>query len=407
MSYTYTIGITVEEHDTFVKNSHQANLLQSSSWADVKVGWQNERLGFYKDGKLVAVASVLIRKLLSPASFTVIYIPRGPVMDYQDKELVSFVLTSLKEFGNLHRSIFIKFDPFLLLSKRDMDGKIEDSQQTFEIKDLLVDLGCNWSGRSEMMGDTIQPTHHAVLYKDVFSENSLHKRVRQNIRTARNKGLEISIGREELLDDFSELLKKTEARKNIHLRGIDYYEKLLTTYPESSYITLSTLDLPARLKDLNKQLEKNIADAAKFTEKTKPGKIENNKQEYKRLSEEIAFLQEKVDAGNKIVPLSGTLVLEFGNTAENIYAGMDEDYRRYQPAILTWFETANHAFERGAEWQNMGGIENSLDGGLYNFKSKFNPRIEQFIGEFNLPVSPFYGLANFAYKVRKKLRSKH
>ena len=40
---------------------------------------------------------------------------------------------------------------------------------------------------------------------------------------------------------------------------------------------------------------------------------------------------------------------------------MDEDYRRYQPAILTWYETANHAFERGAEWQNMGGIENSLD----------------------------------------------
>ena len=56
---------------------------------------------------------------------------------------------------------------------------------------------------------------------------------------------------------------------------------------------------------------------------------------------------------------------------------------------------------------HMGGIENSLDGGLYNFKSKFNPRIEQFIGEFNLPVSPLYGPANFAYKLRKKLRSKH
>ena len=121
----------------------------------------------------------------------------------------------------------------------------------------------------------------------------------------------------------------------------------------------------------------------------------------------MTFLQEKVDAGNKTVPLSGTLVLEFGKTSENIYAGMDEDYRRYQPAILTWYETANHAFERGAEWQNMGGIENSLDGGLYNFKSKFNPRIEQFIGEFNLPVSPLYGPANFAYKLRKKLRSKH
>ena len=86
---------------------------------------------------------------------------------------------------------------------------------------------------------------------------------------------------------------------------------------------------------------------------------------------------------------------------------MDEDYRRYQPAILTWYETANHAFERGAEWQNMGGIENSLDGGLYNFKSKFNPRIEQFIGEFNLqlalytdqPILPINSVRNYVANI--------
>ena len=69
-----------------------------------------------------------------------------------------------------------------------------------------------------------------------------------------------------------------------------------TSVPESG-----TVLFPARLKDLNKQLEKNIADAAKFTEKTKPGKIENNKQEHKRLKEEIDFLQEKVDAGRSRV----------------------------------------------------------------------------------------------------------
>ena len=26
---------------------------------------------------------------------------------------------------------------------------------------------------------------------------------------------------------------------------------------------------------------------------------------------------------------------------------MDEEFRRYQPAILTWYETAQHAFDRG------------------------------------------------------------
>ncbi len=36
---------------------------------------------------------------------------------------------------------------------------------------------------------------------------------------------------------------------------------------------------------------------------------------------------------------------------------MDEEFRRYQPAILTWYETAQHAFDRGASWQNMGALK--------------------------------------------------
>ena len=51
---------------------------------------------------------------------------------------------------------------------------------------------------------------------------------------------------------------------------------------------------------------------------------------------------------------------------------MDEDYRRYQPAILTWFETANHAFERGAEWQNMGGIETLPIKSVKNYAANIN-----------------------------------
>ncbi|HEL1768686.1 TPA: peptidoglycan bridge formation glycyltransferase FemA/FemB family protein, partial [Streptococcus suis] len=99
MVYTYKIGISEVEHDGFLKQSPQVNLLQSSQWAKVKNEWYNERLGFFKDGELVAVASVLLRKLIVPASFTFMYIPWGPVMDYQDQELVAFVLASLKKYG--------------------------------------------------------------------------------------------------------------------------------------------------------------------------------------------------------------------------------------------------------------------------------------------------------------------
>ena len=403
--YTYKIGISAQEHDDFVKQSSQTNLLQSASWAKVKDNWDNERIGFYKNNQLVASASILIKPL--PLSMTMLYIPRGPIMDYQDQELLHFVLTSLKKFAKTKKALFIKFDPSLFLVQAQIGEDKKEQQETLDVIQNLQKAGAIWVGRTESLDETIQPRFQANIYKDNFSEELLSKSTRQAIRTARNKGIQVQFGGKELLDDFSTLMKKTENRKSIHLRGKDYYQKLLDTYPEHSYITLASIDLNERLESLQAQKAKAEKEASKFTEKTKPGKIENNKQEQKRLQEEMDFLSEKIAQGVTTVPLSGTLVLEYGATSENIYAGMDEEYRRYQPALLTWYETAKHAFDRGANWQNMGGVENDLDGGLYHFKSKFNPTIEEFVGEFNLPTNPLYHLSNLAYTLRKKFRSKH
>ncbi|MFS9051435.1 aminoacyltransferase [Streptococcus anginosus] len=403
--YTYKIGISAQEHDDFVKASSQTNLLQSASWAKVKDNWDNERIGFYKNDQLVASASILIKPL--PLGMTMLYIPRGPIMDYHDQELLQFVLNSLKQFAKTKKALFIKFDPSLFLVQAQIGEDRKEQQETLDVIQNLQKAGAIWVGRTESLDETIQPRFQANIYKDNFSEELLSKSTRQAIRTARNKGIQVQFGGKELLDDFSALMKKTENRKSIHLRGQDYYQKLLDTYPEHSYITLASIDLNERLESLQAQKVKAEKEASKFTEKTKPGKIENNKQEQKRLQEEMNFLSEKIAQGTTNVPLSGTLVLEYGATSENIYAGMDEEYRRYQPALLTWYETAKHAFDRGANWQNMGGVENDLDGGLYHFKSKFNPTIEEFVGEFNLPTNPLYHLSNLAYTLRKKFRSKH
>ena len=402
--YSYKIGITAEEHDEFVKNSPQTNLLQSSDWAKIKDNWGNERLGIYQDQKLVAVASILIQPL--PLGFTMLYIPRGPIMDYQNSQLVSFMLQSIKTYAKSKRAVFAKFDPSLFLRKGLIGQEVKDQEATLAIIQSLKECGAEWVGRTEDMGETIQPRFQANIYKEYFTEDQLSKSTKQAIRTARNKGVEVIFGGTELLDEFAALMKKTEARKGIHLRGKDYYEKLLTTYAGQSYITLSRINLAQRLASLKEQLEKNQAEASRFNEKTKPGKIDNNRQEKERLEEEIQFLNQELKDGQEIVSLSGTLTLEFGGTSENVYAGMDENFRRYQPAILTWYETAQHAFDRGADWQNMGGVENHLDGGLYHFKSKFNPMIEEFVGEFNLPTSMLYPLVNKAYQLRKKLRNK-
>ncbi|HEM4052717.1 TPA: aminoacyltransferase [Streptococcus suis] len=407
MAYTYKIGISAEEHDFFVKQSEQTNLLQSSQWAKVKSDWENERLGFYRDGKLVAVASVLIRNLGLPFGFTMIYIPRGPVMDYEDAELVSFVFKSIKEFALRERSVVIKFDPFIRLSSKTITGDREEELNVLAVKDRIVDLGGIWSGRVQTMSATIQPTCHAVLYSESFSEESLNKRVRQNIRSARNKGIEIRIGREELLRDFSELLKKTEERKSIRLRGREYYQKILNAYPENSYIVVAYLDLAKRYEQLSYLEEKLVKESMTFTSTTRQSKIENYKKETRRINAELEMINSLIRNGSKLVPLAGTLTIDFAGTSENIYAGMDEKFKHYQPALLTWVETAKYAFERGVKWQNLGGIEPTLDGGLYHFKSHLNPVVEEYIGEFDLIVSPIlYKIFQVLLEIRKKLRKK-
>ncbi|WP_311484131.1 aminoacyltransferase [uncultured Streptococcus sp.] len=403
--YRYQIGIPTLEYDQFVKEHELANVLQSSAWEAVKSDWQHEKFGVYRGGKLLATASILIRTL--PLGYKMFYIPRGPILDYGDTELLSFVVQSIKSYARSKRAVFVTFDPSICLSQSLINQEKTEFPENLAIIDCLQQMGARWSGKTEEMGDTIQPRIQAKIYKENFEEDKLSKSTRQAIRTARNKGLEIQYGGTELLEPFSFLMKKTEKRKEIHLRNEAYYKKLLDNFKEDSYITLTSLDVSKRLRELEEQLEKNRAVAEKFNDATKPSKVQENIKEKERLEEEIDFLQRYMNMGKSNIPLAATLSLEFGNTSVNLYAGMDDDFKRYNASVLTWYETARYAFERGMVWQNLGGVENSLNGGLYHFKEKFNPTIEEYLGEFTLSTHFLYPLLRLALDFRKTLRKKH
>ena len=403
--YRYQIGIPTLEYDQFVKEHELANVLQSSAWEKVKSDWNHERLGVYEGEKLLAVASILIKSL--PLGYKMFYIPRGPILDYRDTEVLKFVLQSIKSYARSKKAIFVTFDPSICLSQHLVNQDKTEYPENLALVETLGQLGVKWSGQTAEMDDTIQPRIQAKIYKENFEEDKLSKSTKQAIRTARNKGVEIQFGGTELLESFSFLMKKTEKRKEIHLRNEAYYKKLLDNFKDKAYITLATLDVSKRSQELEEQLAKNRALEETFTESTRTSKVEAQKKEKERLLEELTFLQEYIDAGQARVPLAATLTLEFGQTSVNLYAGMDEDFRRYKAPILTWYETAQYSFERGILWQNLGGVENALDGGLYRFKANFNPTIEEYLGEFTMPTHPLYPLLRLALDFRKTLRKKH
>ena len=403
--YRYQIGIPTLEYDQFVKEHELVNVLQSSAWEEVKSDWQHEKFGAYRGDKLLATASILIKTL--PLGYRMFYIPRGPVLDYKDAELLNFVLQSIKSYARSKRAIFVIFDPSICLSQSSIKHEKIEYPENMAIIENLQRMGVRWSGKTDGMGDTIQPRIQAKVYKKNFTKDKLCKSTKQAIRSARNKGVEIQIGRDELLESFSFLMKKTEKRKDIHLRNEAYYKKLLDNFKDKAYITLATLDIAKRLRELEEQLAKNLALEEAFTESTRTSKVEAQKKEKERLVEERDFLQRYLNEEKSNIPLAATLSLEFGNTSVNLYAGMDDAFKRYNAPILTWYETARYAFERGMVWQNLGGVENSLNGGLYHFKEKFNPTIEEYLGEFTMPTHPLYSLLRIALDFRKALRIKH
>ena len=100
MNYRFVTSINKNEYDAFVQSSPDVNLLQSYDWALIKHNWKHihtgvYHTGVYKDEKLVGAGLVLIKEL--PLKMSMFYIPRGPILDFKDKELVLFYFEELKK----------------------------------------------------------------------------------------------------------------------------------------------------------------------------------------------------------------------------------------------------------------------------------------------------------------------
>ena len=64
-------------------------------------------------------------------------------MDYQNKELVSFVIQSLKKIAKQYKALFVKFDPSLFLSKQLIGQENMETTDVQAVIDTLTKEGLN------------------------------------------------------------------------------------------------------------------------------------------------------------------------------------------------------------------------------------------------------------------------
>ena len=83
------MNITNQEHDEFVKTHPNGDLLQLTKWAETKrlTGWYSKRVAVGENGEIKGVGQLLFKKI-PKLPFTLCYVSRGFVADYNDRDVL-------------------------------------------------------------------------------------------------------------------------------------------------------------------------------------------------------------------------------------------------------------------------------------------------------------------------------
>ncbi len=401
MGLRFIENLDEKRHDDFVKGHEYCNLLQSSNWGKVKDNWNHFLCGVENESTLVASSMVLQKPL--PLGFCIFYIPRGPIMDYSDQELVSFYFQSLKKLAKKKHCLFITFDPAISCNIYTLDEVNENRfDSVSSILSTLTSCGAKFKGFTTSFDATIQPRYHAYVYQQDDFESSVTKSCRKGLNTVKKKNVRLEEHHEEGVHDFAKVMHCTEKRKGIHLRDEQYFSKIMHTYGDDAVIYLAKLNVKEKYDEILAKYEKNVKDLEECPENAKKKRF-TLEELHASLTRELSELKQfKEEDGDEAI-LAGALCVKFGNTSELLYAGLDDRYKRYMAPYATFYNCMTWSFDHGCKWCNMGGIEGNFKGGLTKFKANYNPTIHEFIGEFDLPVNKvLYGLAMKAMEMRKK-----
>jgi len=205
-----------------------AHLLQTWEWSQVKAkyGWQAMPF-VWQDGMGKPVAAAMVLKRGIPVGgfakkMCVLYIPKGPLMDWADAALCACVLDDLYAFAKRQGAIFIKLDPDVVLGTG-----VPGAEEAIEFKD-------GQAARSELerrgwkfSQDQIQ-FRNTVLIDLAPSEDELLRRMKQktryNIRLAQKKGVTVRVGTVDDLPLLYRMYAETSVRDGFLIREEGYYQ---------------------------------------------------------------------------------------------------------------------------------------------------------------------------------------
>jgi peptidoglycan pentaglycine glycine transferase (the first glycine) len=198
------------------------HVLQSWEWGEFKGrhGWTAERLAFTRRGEIVAMAQVLTRRA-RPLPWTVMYVPKGPALDYADRPLRGAIWEALQAHARQRHAIFCKIDPDVVrgIGIPGMEDAAVDPLGE-EVQGELAARGWRFSSDQIQFRNTVQLD---LTQAEELLLAGMKPKTRYNIRLAGRRGVTVRTGSKADLELLFQMYAETAARDGFVIRPLDYY----------------------------------------------------------------------------------------------------------------------------------------------------------------------------------------
>ena len=374
-----------------------------------KRNWETFYVGVKENNEIIAATMLLRRK--SHFKKYEFYSPRGYLLDFNNKELVTFFTNELKKYIKDKKGYVFRVDPYLIYRQRDIDGNIvEDGIDNRDLVEHLQKLGF----KKVSIEDTEQVIWMFSLDLEGKSEEQILKEMKPNTRNQIKKtekfGITVNeIGYDEL-DRFQNIMVETGERKGFEVRDISYFQEMYKLFHDKNEVKffITELNLKKYIKGLKEERKLKEEKYASLSDaKYNDGAKKNLNNEMASIDKRIKESQEIIDnTGKDIITLSGSMFMLIKPEVIYLSSGNYEEYLKFNSQYLIQWELIKYGIENGFKKHNFYGIpaninEHPKDYGIYEFKKGFNGYVEELIGEFELPISWEYNLLKIIHKIKK------
>lgn len=334
-----------DEWDRFASAHPLGDFAQAWDWGELKADgeWRAHRLGLYQDDALVAGAQVLVRDLPWGAG-RLAYASRGPLVDLTTTGAApqrAALFDELEHWCRARGALCLKVDPCVT-------GEAEVYLRRCGVIPAPVD--------DPDFGGT-QPKYVMRLdlspgLDDVFA--NFKADVRNRVRKAGRRGVTVRRGESEAdWRAWYALLQETATRQQFRVRAYSYFDGLRRHLTGACEAWLLLAEREARL-------------------------------------------------------VGGILCVRFGPTVWYLYGAMNDEGRNHYSGYVLQWDAMQRTVEAGGTVYDFRGVGpfDQPDGphyGLNRFKSGFSPAEVEWVGEWDLVLSPLrYRLFNWAMAQRSR-----